>query len=151
MALIQAEIKINQGINALLVDGIITGNPMIMSFNINCIPTRIRKSPVVSKSKTSTIATGRHLHKGGVFDIVVKFEIICNLATYIQIDMDKLELPEGVDIIMQLEEGFVVEGDFPGTKKSRNNANMNFMQFRVPKRIKNQILQTTSTLEVEAI
>lgn len=62
----------------------------------------------------------------------VNANLACKFPTYIRIDIEKLQLPEGTDCIVQLEEGWVLEGDYPGSFNSPSPRNDNFVQFRTP-------------------
>jgi hypothetical protein len=58
--------------------------------------------------------------------------VACKFPTYVRIDIEKLQLPEGTDCIVQLEEGWLLEGDYPGSFNSPSPRDDNFVQFRTP-------------------
>jgi WD40 repeat protein len=62
----------------------------------------------------------------------VNAAVVCKFPTYFRIDVEKLQLPEGTDCIVQLEEGWLLEGDYPGSFNSPTPRNDNFVQFRTP-------------------
>jgi surface protein len=59
--------------------------------------------------------------------------LICKFPTYFRLDVEALGLPEGVDCIVKMEEGFILEGNYPGTFNSPNPRNESFVSFRTPK------------------
>lgn len=58
--------------------------------------------------------------------------VVCKFPTYIRIDIEKLGLPEGEDCIVQLEEGWLLEGDYPESLKGPSPRNDSLVTFRVP-------------------
>lgn len=58
--------------------------------------------------------------------------LVCKFPTYIQIDIEKLGLPEGTDCIVDIEEGWITEGDYPGSTFAPNPEVKNFFTFRTP-------------------
>ena len=69
--------------------------------------------------------------------------LVCKFPTYIEIDIEKLGLPEGTDCIVQFEEGFVLEDrgrqlasgayEYPlNVQNAPNPPNSNFVTFRTP-------------------
>lgn len=58
--------------------------------------------------------------------------LVCKFPTYIQIDVDKLGIPEGTDCIVDIEEGWITEGDYPGSTFAPNPEVKNFFTFRTP-------------------
>jgi surface protein len=70
-------------------------------------------------------------------------ELKCKFPTYFRLDIEALGLPEGTDCVIQMEEGFVIEGDYPGSFKSPNPYNPQFTTFRTPKRFYNVKLPTS--------
>lgn len=62
----------------------------------------------------------------------VKFGLVCKFPTYVRIDLEKLQLPEGEDCIVEFEEGWLKEGDYPGSTYAPSPEYKNFFQFRMP-------------------
>lgn len=73
----------------------------------------------------------------------VTSSLICKFPTYIEIDVEKLNLPEGTDCIIQFDEGFVVEDkgrllpsgayEYPDIiQGAPSPANPSFFSFRTP-------------------
>lgn len=62
----------------------------------------------------------------------VTSRLVCKFPTYFQIDIEKLQLPEGTTCTVQLEEGWITEGDFPETTRAPSPEVRNFFTFRTP-------------------
>lgn len=62
----------------------------------------------------------------------INSRLVCKFPTYIQIDVEKLQLPEGTDCIVEFEEGWITEGDYPGSTFAPSPEVKNFFTFRTP-------------------
>jgi hypothetical protein len=60
------------------------------------------------------------------------FNLKCKFPTYVRVDLDALGLPEGTDIIVDFEEGFALEGNYPGSVAAPMPAIKNYTTFRTP-------------------
>ncbi len=60
------------------------------------------------------------------------FNLKCKFPTYVRVDLESLGLPEGTDIIVDFEEGFALEGNYPGSVAAPMPAIKNYTTFRTP-------------------
>lgn len=58
--------------------------------------------------------------------------LVCKFPTYLRIDVEKLQLPEGTTCIVSFEEGWIIEGDYPGSLFSPSPEIKDFFTFRTP-------------------
>ena len=58
----------------------------------------------------------------------------CKFPTYVRFDLEALGVPEGTNLVLQMEEGFVIEGDYPGTENKPLSKVSNLLSFRTPKK-----------------
>ena len=77
--------------------------------------------------------------------------LTCKFPTYIRIDLEALGMDsyEGQDCIMQLDEGVVIQGIYPGSEFTPNPPEASFMTFRIPKYFRSNFgfgISSTSTL-----
>jgi surface protein len=99
------------------------------------LPTRVLRNKFEFMNSTSSLAAQGELPiKGGVVNATSRSRLTAAFPTFIRIDIDALSLPEGRDVTLQLEEGFVIEqtDKFPFALGGPNAANNNFVTFRVP-------------------
>ena len=82
---------------------------------------------------------------------LVTSTLTCKFPTYIRIDLEALGMDsyEGQDCIMQLDEGVVIQGIYPGSEFRPNPPEASFMTFRIPKYFRSNFgfgISSTSTL-----
>lgn len=58
--------------------------------------------------------------------------LVCKFPTYLQIDVERLGIPEGTDCIVEFEEGWVLDGDYPNSTFAPSPEVKNFFTFRTP-------------------
>jgi hypothetical protein len=73
--------------------------------------------------------------------------LTCKFPTYIRIDLEALGMDsyEGQDCIMQLDEGVVIQGNYPGSEFTPNPPEASFMTFRIPKYFRSQLSSSVSS------
>jgi surface protein len=57
----------------------------------------------------------------------------CKFPTYFRIDLEAIGLPEGTDVVVDIEEGFAIEADYPGSPQAPLPRQLNFVSFRTPR------------------
>lgn len=169
MATITAQAKLQNGWRLLCVDKNITAN-LTSSFSLGNYNRPIQPedeyeiSPDVLGFKILRTASGPEAiasisltderyatygggNKIGVFNPAQPWTMTaglqCQFPTYVRFDLEALGVPEGTDIILQLEEGFVIEGEYPGTERKPLPKVDNIMAFRTPKKF--AVYPTSST------
>lgn len=163
MAIVTAQAKLYNGIRLLCVDKNITAN-LTSTFTVGNFnrPLQPEEEFEISSGilgfKVLRTAAGcegiaglnlvdeRYKTYGGGNNIItpqgtdnqpnwkVNSSLSCVFPTYVRFDVEALGAPEGTDIIIQLEEGFVFEGDYPGTERKALPKVDNLIQFRTPKK-----------------
>lgn len=88
-------------------------------------------------SSTAVTAQGSFLIKGGEANLQTQGTLTLRFPTFVRIDIDKLNLPEGRNVTLQLEEGWLLEDQFkfPFAFGGPLPANANVVTFRVPKKL----------------
>ena len=78
---------------------------------------------------------------------LVTSTLTCKFPTYIRIDLEALGMDsyEGQDCIMQLDEGVVIQGNYPGSEFTPNPPEASFMTFRIPKYFRSQLFSSVSS------
>jgi surface protein len=73
--------------------------------------------------------------------------LTCKFPTYIRIDLEALGMDsyEGQDCIMQLDEGVVIQGNYPGSEFTPNPPEASFMTFRIPKYFRSQLASSITS------
>ena len=73
--------------------------------------------------------------------------LTCKFPTYIRIDLEALGMDsyEGQDCIMQLDEGVIIQGNYPGSEFTPNPPEASFMTFRIPKYFRSQLSSSVSS------
>jgi len=73
--------------------------------------------------------------------------VTCKFPTYIRIDLEALGMDsyEGQDCILQLDEGVVIQGNYPGSEFTPNPPEASFMTFRIPKYFRSQLSSSVSS------
>ena len=119
---------------------------------------KIIKSIATLVCEPQTSFSGRYKTKGGGNNVITAAGVDntnnwkmlstlkCKFPTYFRLDIEALGLPEGIDCVIQMEDGFVIEGDYPGSFKSPNSFNSSFTTFRTPKRLWNVHLSSQSLM-----
>jgi hypothetical protein len=107
---------------------------MAVNTGILCIPTRIFGLKEDIRANFTETANTRYHRKGGVLDATVESTLRCKFPTYVRFDWDKIYVPEGKDVTVQLEEGFVIEGEYFNSTRERIPAVPNLVTFRTPYR-----------------
>jgi hypothetical protein len=127
----------------------------------NILGSKILKMVADIVCQPQTSFTGRYKTYGGGNNVIttqgvdntknwkVVSELKCKFPTYFRLDIEALGIPEGTDCVIQMEEGFVIEADFPGSFKSPNPYNPSFTTFRTPKRFYQ--VQLTSQATVSSV
>ena len=147
MAILSAEAKLYTGIRCWCVDKNATAN-LTASFSIGnrnrplesgttvypgCLPQRlIRISADLESTATLSRTDQRYKTYGYKADMVIESSLVCKFPTYLRIDLEKLQLPEGTDCIVKLEEGWILEGDYPGSTFAPSAEIPEFFTFRTP-------------------
>lgn len=160
MATITAQANLYQGTRLLVVDKAFTANLQSVfslgNFNrpiqpndqfalsANVLASRVSKFIIdieansgvtLTNQKFATIGGG---NKVGVFDaakpITARSTLRCKFPTFVRFDLEALGMPQGTDVIIQMEEGFVIEGDYPGSGRKALPFVENLFQFRTPKK-----------------
>jgi len=144
MATITADAKLYNGFRLLCVDKNITATTNTQ-VNLTAINKRIRRT-VADTEATATLALVDERYKtyGGQVLATTSSALRCKFPTYVRFDVEALGVPEGIDIIVQLEEGFGIEGDYPGSGFKPLPKVNNLLQFRTPKKGVSIISSTAS-------
>lgn len=154
MALITAEAKFYNGTLLNLADKR-TGAVLTTPVTLSCIPLRIIGATNTQsgqniqniRSNASMISDGDFAILGGVANPTAVSTLRCGFPTYVRIDFDKIHVPEGKNVTIKLEEGFVLEGFYPGSTREPIPANNNLLTFRTPKRITQNISSEFSLVD----
>jgi surface protein len=161
MATITAEAKLYNGWRLLCVDKNITAN-LSSSFSIgnrnrpcgsesldievspNVKICRIRKTAAGLEAISGVNLVDTRLltfgggNRAGVLNPAQPWtataSLSCKFPTYVRFDLEALGVPEGTNIILQMEEGFVIEGDYSGTERKPLSKVSNLLSFRTPKK-----------------
>jgi alpha-tubulin suppressor-like RCC1 family protein len=144
---------VDKNISAALVSSFSLGNKNLPLSNglvvyPNVLPFRILRAVADLQAPiTLTVVDERYKTYGGgnnvispgsprVIDNTDNWKVIpsltCKFPTYFRIDVEKLQLPEGTDCTVDFEEGWILEGDFPGSTRQPSAAVNNFFTFRTP-------------------
>jgi surface protein len=142
MALITAQAKLYQGVYASVVDKILEPTSITSSVAVICNATRLIRFDANIDTNAGISFTSGFATLGGTVDVDIESSLVCQFPTFIRIDVDKLQLPEGTDVVLQLEEGFVYEGDYPESLRNPMPKNDNLISFRTPKRFYSQLLSS---------
>lgn len=135
MALVTAEARFYNGSILNLADKQ-TGAGLSTQVTLSCEPFRvIRLANQNIRSNASSSSEVGFAKLGGVANPRAVSTLRCRFPTYVRIDWDKIYVPEGKNVTIKLEEGFVFEGFFPGSTREPLPANNNLLTFRTPKRI----------------
>lgn len=148
MAIQNAEVKIRQGTYGLSVDENLGPTTFVpLEAQLLCGVNRIRRTGSDIRTDFGVGGDGQvafTLHRGAA-TMAAASTLTARHPTYIEIDMDKVQLPEGVTVTMELEEGFAVDGKFQNSLRSPSPARPNFLQFRTPKRFVKTDLESSFT------
>lgn len=130
---------------------VITASPLVMGPPVlsGILATKLRRyladlvvTPTVSLASSPLLTTGfgnNVITPGSprVIDNTNNWKItagvVCKFPTYFRIDVDKLQLPEGVTCTVSFEEGWIKDGDYLESPHAANLAIPNFFTFRTPK------------------
>lgn len=160
MATITAEAKLYNGTRLLCVDKNITANLQsafsLGNFNrpiqpnnefalsANVLAFKLLRTAAGPEAIASLSLTDQRLatfgggNKIGVVNPaqpwIVTSSLRCKFPTYVRFDLEALGVPQGTNIILELEEGFVIEGDYPGSERKALSKVLNLMAFRTPKK-----------------
>lgn len=147
MATINAQAKLYQGTLASVVDVILNPSNFTSTSELTCTVLRKRSGIAVVSADATASATPRLSTIGFIAKgMAVESTLRCKFPTYIRIDVDALELPEGTDVSFQLEEGFAIEGNFKESQHSPLPRNDNLFTFRTPKKLYGQLISSLATL-----
>jgi alpha-tubulin suppressor-like RCC1 family protein len=140
MAIITAQAKFYNAFKCRVVDKNITAN-LSASFGASAIPvTVLRSDNNALRVNAGLSMTGSYAIKGGLIkgdqSMTVNSRLRLQFPTFVEIDWYKLEIPEGKNVTIQMEEGFVIEdrNKFPFALGSPLAFNGNLLSFRTPKR-----------------
>jgi hypothetical protein len=140
MAIITAQAKFYNAFKCRVVDKNITAN-LSASFGASAIPvTVLRSDNNALRVNAGLSMTGSYAIKGGLIkgdqSMTVTSGLRLQFPTFVEIDWYKLEIPEGKNVTIQMEEGFVIEdrNKFPFALGSPLAFNGNLLSFRTPKR-----------------
>lgn len=134
MATITAQAKLYQAFRLLAVDKN-AGATISVSTSVTADVQLLKRTAAGLEAEASvTLTDERYVTYGGKMDAVANTSLSCSFPTYIRFDLDALGVPDGTDLVLQLEEGFVIEGDYPGTTARPLPFVANYMAFRTPKK-----------------
>jgi surface protein len=88
----------------------------------------------IESASSVSLTNNRYLTYGGRSVMQSTLSLRCIFPMFLRFDLEALGMPQGTDIILQLEEGFLIEGDYPGSGNKALPANLNLMAFRTPKK-----------------
>jgi hypothetical protein len=145
MATIDFQAKLYQGTYCSLVDANLDLTNISANIALDCVPRKISTGVLDLRTTASSSFNGSYFRKGGVANPQIVSSLTCSFPTYIQIDVDRLELPEGVEVVFQMEEGFVLEGNYPESKRSPLPLT-NLVTFKVPKKLFGQLIASEASL-----
>lgn len=142
-----ATAKLYTGIRAWCVDKNISA-AITSTSTFYCLPYRLRRTIADIEAISSISLTNeRYKTYGGGNNVItegdprvidntnnwkVNATVVCKFPTYLRIDVEKLQLPEGTDCTVSFEEGWILEGDFPGTTRQPSPEVKDFFTFRTP-------------------
>ena len=174
MAIVTFQAKLRQGVRALCVDKNITANLTasislgnynrpIQPNNLFVITPNVlaqklkrtaavllcpRPQPIITDQRYLTYGGGNNIITPAGVDNTNNWKVIssltCEFPTYIEIDVEKLGLPEGIDVILNFDEGWVLEDrgrqltsgawEYPNAVQDSPSPLLeNFVSFRTPK------------------
>lgn len=136
MATITATANLYQAFRALAVDENATAN-LTMSATISATLTRRVGGVINAKTNASISAAGSFAIYGGVAKGATGWSSTSTLRlkhpTYIRIDWDALDMPEGTNVQLVMEEGFVIEDrNKHPLQLGKPLPKLNLMTFRTP-------------------
>ena len=105
---------------------------------------RIRQQ--VFRTNCTMSVEGDFISLSGSAALAVSSRLTFTMPTHVEIRWDQLEIPEGRNVTIQLEQGFVVEdlNQFPFALGLPLTANNNLISFRTPKRLPPMPLSSTA-------
>ena len=107
--------------------------------SLTCSTTRAPFVRAGIRSKATVSATPGFAIYGGVAKGETTLQAVstlrCKFPTYFKLDWDKLNLPEGTNVVLKVERDFVKEGVFPESINSALPKNNNLLTFRTPKKL----------------
>ena len=95
----------------------------------------VKKQPIIRagiRTSASVTAQGGFSIYGGAAAMQSTSTLRCKFPTYVKLDWEKLGLPEATNVVLQVEEGFVQEGDYSETNNAPIPKNLNLFSFRTP-------------------
>lgn len=132
MAIKTAEAHLYNGIHCLLVDVIGYGSVAINSTLI-CDGWRMRYGTSDVESTTDIALTDERYATYGLGGRWTSTSAVtCDFPTWVRFDMEAFWMPEGRDVIVQMEEGFVKEGDYAESNFNPLPRIENFFTYRTP-------------------
>lgn len=140
-----ATAKLYTGIRTWCVDKNISA-AITSSSTVYCLPFRIKRTVADLEAVASIGLTNeRYKTYGGGNNVItpgptvdntnnwkINSSVVCKFPTYLRIDVEKLQLPEGTDCVVSFEEGWILEGDFPGSTRQPSPEVAEFFTFRTP-------------------
>ena len=147
MAIQSASAKLYTGIRSWCVDKNISA-ALSTAATITAVVQRIKRTYADLEATASISLTNeRYKTYGGGNNVItpgnprvinntnnakINTSLVCKFPTYIRIDLEKMQLPEGTNCVIQFEEGWVIEGDFPGSTFAPSPEVPEFFYFRTP-------------------
>jgi alpha-tubulin suppressor-like RCC1 family protein len=99
----------------------------------NVLAARLIRTVVdIESASIFSLTNERYKTYGFKSDIKSKSTFLCKFPTYIRIDLEKLQLPEGVTCTISFEEGWITDGEYIGSTKAASAPVNNFFTFRTP-------------------
>jgi hypothetical protein len=107
--------------------------------SLSCSTTRAPFVRAGIRAKATVSATPGFAIYGGVAKDATTLQAVstlrCKFPTYVKLNWDKLNLPEGTTVVLKVERDFVREGVFPESINSALPKNNNLITFRTPKKL----------------
>ena len=143
MAILSAQAKLYNAFKCLVVDKNATAT-ITSTATVSC---GIGKLPFIRagiRTAASVTAQGGFSIYGGVAKgantLQTTATLRCKFPTYVKLDWDKLGMPEATNVVLQIEEGFVLEGVYAETNNSPLPKNTNLFSFRTPKQYRSALV-----------
>jgi alpha-tubulin suppressor-like RCC1 family protein len=147
MAIVTAEAKFYQSFRTTCVDKNITAN-LSTTFNVGANVAKVKfyvcdmesvASVALVDERYKTYGAGNNVITPGTPRVIdntnnakIISTLVCKFPTYFRVDLEALGLPEGTDIIVDFEEAFAFEGNYPSSLNAPMPLTRNFTTFRTP-------------------
>ena len=136
MAIKQAQATLYNSFRALVVDKTAAA-ALTVTTQLNFTGGKTRYGAAGLRVQSTEIVNSRLTTLGGSSAMATTTRLTCKLPTYYRFDMDLVAgIPEATNVIIHVEDGFVVEGDYANSTRQPLTGQLNFMQFRTPKKFR---------------